>query len=213
MAFNQVLIICNGDPPGTELLLQHWNSADFQIAADGGANFLKVHRLKPKIIIGDLDSLDDEARKGVSPDSIVQIEEQQTNDADKAIRYSLEKGATTVHLLGASGKRLDQFLANLEVMYKYSSRLKIILWTETERMEFISGHWEEPLTKGSVLSLLPLFGAARGVTTSGLAYPLRGESLEPGQIPSGVSNAVEDSPVMIDIEEGKLLLVLTHQAS
>ena len=116
-------------------------------------------------------------------------------------------------MLGASGKRLDQFLANLEVMYKYSSRLKIILWTETERMEFISGHWEEPLTKGSVLSLLPLFGAARGVKTYGLVYPLRGESLEPGQIPSGVSNAVEDSPVMIDIEEGKLLLVLTHQAS
>ena len=55
--------------------------------------------------------LDDQIRSRVSPDSIVHVEEQQTNDADKAIKYCLEKGAKSVHLLGAAGKRLDQLLA------------------------------------------------------------------------------------------------------
>ena len=210
MDFDKILIICNGEPPSNKLLIEHWDKTDFHIAADGGANFLKSHWLKPNIIIGDLDSLDDEIFKETSPEAIFLIEEQQTNDADKAVRYSLEKGAKTIHLLGAAGKRQDQFLANLEVMYKYSSEIKIILWTETERMEFISVRWEETLAKGTVISLLPIFGGARGVTTTGLAYPLERQTLEPGKIPSGVSNAVTNSPVVIDITEGKLLLVLSH---
>ena len=210
MIYDQVLILCNGEPPGKELLFRHWNASDLQIAADGGANFLESHGLKPKIIIGDLDSLDDQIRSEVSPDSIVHVEEQQTNDADKAIRYCLEKGAKLVHLLGAAGKRLDQFLANLEVMHKYSSRLRIILWTETERMEFICGQWQESLEEGTVVSLLPLFGGAKGITTRGLTFPLHGESLEPGGIPCGVSNKVDLSPIKIDVSEGKLLLVVNH---
>ena len=171
---------------------------------------MESHGLKPKIIIGDLDSLDDQIRSGVSPDSIVHVEEQQTNDADKAIRYCLEKGAKSVHLLGAAGKRLDQFLANLEVMHKYSSRLRIILWTETERMEFISGQCQEPLEEGTVVSLLPLFGGAKVISTTGLTSLLHGESLEPGAIPCGVSNKVDLTPVKIDVSEGKLLLVVNH---
>ena len=210
MIYDQVLILCNGEPPGKELLFRHWNASDLQIAADGGANFLESHGLKPKIIIGDLDSLDDQIRSGVSPDSIVHVEEQHTNDADKAIRYCMEKGAKSVHLLGAAGKRLDQFLANLEVMHKYSSLLRIILWTETERMEFISGQWQESLEEGTVVSLLPLFGGAKGITTMGLTFPFHGESLEPGGIPCGVSNKVNLSPVKIDVSEGKLLLVVNH---
>ena len=210
MDFDQVLIICNGEPPSNKLLLEHWKKTDFHIAADGGANFLNSHRLKPNIIIGDLDSLDDEMFKETSPEAIFLIEEQQTNDADKAVRYSLEKGAKTIHLLGAAGKRQDHFLANLEVMYKYSSQIKIILWTETERMEFISVRWEETLAKGRVISLLPVFGGASGVSTIGLAYPLERQTLEPGKIPLGVSNSVTNSPVVINITEGKLLLVLSY---
>ena len=95
-------------------------------------------------------------------------------------------------------------------MHKYSSRLRIILWTETERMEFITGQWQESLEEGTVVSLLPLFGGAKGITTTGLAFPLHGESLEPGCIPCGVSNMVNLSPVKIDVSEGKLLLVVNH---
>ena len=191
-------------------MLEHWDKTDFHIAADGGANFLKSHSLKPNIIIGDLDSLDKDIFKETSSEAILFEEEQQTNDADKAVRYSLEKGAKTVHLLGAAGKRQDQFLANLEVMYKYSSQLEIILWTETELMKFICGRWEEALALETIVSLLPVFGGASGVTTTGLAYPLEKQKLEPGKIPSGVSNLVSSSPVVIDIKEGKLLLVLSH---
>ena len=95
-------------------------------------------------------------------------------------------------------------------MHKYSSRLRIILWTENEQMEFISGQWKESLEEGTVVSLLRIFGGAKGITTTGLTFPLHGESLEPGGIPCGISNKVNLSPVKIDVSEGKLLLVVNH---
>ena len=83
MDYDQILIICNGEPPSNKLLLEHWDNTDVHIAADGGANFLKSHWLKPNIIIGDLDSIDDDMLKKISPEDIFIVEEQQTNDADR----------------------------------------------------------------------------------------------------------------------------------
>ena len=76
-------------------------------------------------------------------------------------------------------------------------------------MEFISGQWQESLEEGTVVSLLPLFGGAKGITTTGLTPPLHGESLEPGGILASF-NKVNLSPVKIDVSEGKLLLVVNH---
>ena len=44
---------------------------------------------------------------------------------------------------------------------------------------------------GDLLSLLPLGGAAEGVTTEGLLYPLENETLYPGRA-RGVSNVFLD---------------------
>lgn len=206
-----MLIICNGQPPEDQLLRRLWHEVNLRIAADGGANCLPTKELRPDFVIGDLDSLASEVRSGLPEDSIIHVEEQDTNDADKAIRFCLDQGARTVHLLGASGKRLDQFLANLEVMYKYSTQMRIILWTEIERMEFISGSWKETLPPNCFLSLLPVFGGAGGVSTSGLAFPLQQQDMIPGEPPSGVSNKVIELPVRIEIETGSLLLVSTHK--
>jgi thiamine pyrophosphokinase len=59
---------------------------------------------------------------------------------------------------------------------------------------------------GEVLTLLPLGGAARGVTTTGLEYPLRKEDLEPGTT-RGVSNVVVARPASVALDAGTLLAV------
>ena len=70
-------------------------------------------------------------------------------------------------------------------MHKYSSRLRIILWTETERMEFISGQWQESLEEGTVA---PCFHYSVERRSRPRDWHLHGESLEPGGIPCGISN-------------------------
>ena len=51
--------------------------------------------------------------------------------------------------------------------------------------------------------------AARGITTGGLRWPLRAETLEPGST-RGVSNEIVSGPVSVELTGGSLLVVGTH---
>jgi thiamine pyrophosphokinase len=61
---------------------------------------------------------------------------------------------------------------------------------------------------GAVLTLLALGGAAEGITTDGLRWPLRRETLTPGST-RGVSNEIVAGPVRVALTAGALLAVGT----
>jgi thiamine pyrophosphokinase len=60
------------------------------------------------------------------------------------------------------------------------------------------------------LSLLPVGEDAAGVTTRGLAYPLRDETLYLGQC-RGVSNVFESTTVQVWLRTGLLLAIHTNK--
>ena len=62
---------------------------------------------------------------------------------------------------------------------------------------------------GDVVSLLPFGAAAEGVTTSGLLYPLRGETLPPGPA-RGLSNVRTSPTARVSLRAGGLLIVETR---
>jgi thiamine pyrophosphokinase len=66
-----------------------------------------------------------------------------------------------------------------------------------------SGAGGEP---GELVTLLAVNGPAEGVTTEGLAYPLRGETLEPGSS-RGVSNVFAVDRARVTVERGVVLAV------
>ena len=204
------LIICNGNPPPEKLLHQLWQEADYRVAADGGANQLYCYNLIPDAVVGDFDSINPEVRKKLPNSKLFHVKEQDTNDADKAVRHCLKRECTEIHILGAEGSRNDQFLSSL---FKYSLNVHLILWTSLEHMEFIHDTWKQNLPQGTILSLLPLFGGAQGVVTQGLEFPLSGHDLLPGKIPSGVSNLVLSNPVSVTLKKGQLLLVFQHDSN
>ena len=209
----KALIICNGNPPPQALLKQLWREADYRVAADGGANLLQVLNLLPDAVVGDFDSLQPDVQKQLPETILFHVKEQDTNDADKAVRHCLKLGFTEINLLGADGGRQDQFLSSLEILFKYSPSARLIIWTALERMEFILDTWKESLPPGTTLSLLPLFGGAQGVVSRGLKFQLNNHALLPGKSPSGVSNQVLSNPVTVSIREGQLLLVVQHNAN
>ena len=59
-------------------------------------------------------------------------------------------------------------------------------------------------TEGELVSLFALNGPARGITTDGLLYPLRGETLVPGSS-RGLSNVFTDPEARITLDSGVLL--------
>ncbi len=113
------MIICNGNPPPEKLLHQLWQEADYRVAADGGANQLYCYNLIPDAVVGDFDSIKPEVRKKLPNSKLFHVKEQDTNDADKAVRHCLQRGFTEINLLGADGGRQDQFLSSLEILFKY----------------------------------------------------------------------------------------------
>ena len=164
----------------------------------------------PDAVVGDFDSLDTKTREQMPNTKFLHIPEQDTNDADKAVRHCLKLGFKEIHLLGADGGRQDQFLSGLEILFKYSEQARLISWTQLERMEFINRVWEEKIVPGTTLSILPVFGGAQGIVTKGLKYALNNQDLIPGKSPSGVSNLVVSNPVSVNIKKGTLLLLVQH---
>ena len=208
----KALIICNGNPPPKILISQLWGKTTYRVAADGGANLLIKSKYVPDSVVGDFDSLDTKTREQMPNTKFLHIPEQDTNDADKAVRHCLKLGFKEIHFLGADGGRQDQFLSGLEIIFKYSEQAHIISWTQLERMEFINRVWEEEIVPGTTLSILPVFGSAQGIFTKGLIYGLNNQDLIPGKSPSGVSNLVVSNPVSVNIKKGRLLLVIQHKA-
>ncbi len=206
------LIVCNGNPPPKDLLYQLWEKTTYHVAADGGANILAKKKYMPDAVIGDFDSLASKTREKMPNSKFLHIPEQDTNDADKAVRHCLELGFKVIHLLSADGGRQDQFLSGLEILFKYSEYARLISWTQIERMEFINRNWKEKIKPGTILSILPIFGAAEGIVTKGLKYELNNQNLIPGKTPSGVSNLVVSNHVSVNIKKGKLLLLVQHEA-
>jgi thiamine pyrophosphokinase len=61
-------------------------------------------------------------------------------------------------------------------------------------------------TRGELVTLLPQHGPALGVTTDGLAYPLRGEDLPPGTS-RGVSNLFTGPLASVTVRAGTVAAI------
>ena len=211
----RALIVANGPianlPPGFTL-----RPDDRIIAADGGSLHVLAWGWLPHIVIGDLDSLPPRERADLEKAGcrIIQVPaEKDETDLELAIRLAAKEGAQELLIFGALGGRTDHFLANLMLLV-LAAQLAVparILdgWQE---IRLISGG-ETAAFSGSVhdiLSLIPVGGDARGVTTEGLGYPLRGETLHFG-LARGISNVFTTPRPCVKLEEGMLLAVHIRQ--
>lgn len=81
------------------------------IACDGAADTLRRRMgREADFIVGDLDSLKDSEPRIAR---IARIEEQETNDLAKAIRFCRARGWKQLVIVGATGKREDHSLGNI----------------------------------------------------------------------------------------------------
>lgn len=201
----QVLILCNGKAPSQQLLREYRANAEYFIAADGGGNIARQYNLVPDVVIGDLDSF--EERSGDAFE-VIQDPDQYANDLEKALQLARQEQATHVHVLGATGLRLDHTLKNLSVLKQFHDYFEVLrMRDDFGEIRLLDPAFEEAFEPGTQLSLFPLSGRVSGITTAGLKYPLNDEALENG-VRDGSSNEVVESPVRITHQSGDLLLYI-----
>jgi thiamine pyrophosphokinase len=122
--FNQLsktaLIILN-QPIPSKLLRDVWHKVSIRVCADGGANRLMRLDLIPDMIVGDLDSLEENTRSFYSGVKIIHVDDQDTNDFEKCIKLIHNMPLDQILAVGALGGRFDHQMANINTLYKYST--------------------------------------------------------------------------------------------
>lgn len=185
------------------------------IAADSGMRYFYSTGQNPDWIIGDFDSVDPrilhyfEQQEDIS--WIRLIPEKDDTDTEAAIRKAVELGCDTIHLLGATGSRLDHVLGNIQLLgIGFESGCSVILADPHNRIRLI----REPVRirkceqYGKYVSLIPFTPQVTDLTLKGMKYPLDHYNMQCFNS-LGVSNEITDEEAEIAFSDGILLLLET----
>ena len=126
-----------------------------------------------------------------------------------ATKEALRRGFDEFLFVGVMGGRPDHSFANITLLlYATKKGIDLKIIHENSCLFVASKTATICGKKGDLLSLFPLGGDARGITTDGLFYPLRGETLFSDN-PRGVSNCFSENSVTVTADEGYLLVIHT----
>src|SRR6267142_652029 len=139
---------------------------------------------------------------------------EEDSDLELAVAQAMAAGATEVVLLGAlGGERLDHETANLLLLADPGyDGVRLEARRGALRIRAVRGEGSLALAGpvGALVTLLPVNGDADGVTTEGLRFPLRDETLRFGRA-RGLSNEVASLPAKVTVRKGSLLVFETPQ--
>ena len=188
----------------------------FVIAADSGLDHAAALGLSVDVLVGDLDSATAPAVRAAEAAG-VRIErhpvDKEATDLELALEHALALGAGRVTVVsGGGGARVDHHLAEL-VLLASARFAPLHLDARIGTARAVPVHAGEGVSltgaPGAVLTLIALGGPAIGITTAGLRWPLRAETLEPGST-RGVSNEIVEGPLHVALTGGSLLVVGTR---
>jgi len=217
----RVVIIANGILSDPDEVHKAIRPDDLLIAADGGGRHCRDLGLTPAVLIGDFDSLEDAELtffENTGTEVIRHPARKDFTDLELAIRHAQGLGASEIIVLAALGSRWDQSLANLLLPATADFQgLRISLRDGPQEILLLRADMEGPSPAqleirgqpGDTVSLIPVGGDARGITTRELEYPLANETLFFGTT-RGISNVMLSNKASISLESGRLLCTIIH---
>lgn len=184
---------------------------NFVICADGASRYLMGINFVPDLLLGDLDSIEEEAKLWMEERAVPLKKfpaRKNETDTEIALAYSVSKKPQEIEILGAFGSRMDHTLANIQLLEGFFySNIPIRLTDEQNEIWLLEKYTKIVGRKGETISLLPLTEYVREVTLKGFEYPLENKQLLRGKT-LGISNVLRDEEAEISFREGKLLAVI-----
>lgn len=203
-------IIAHGSLKNFEILKKECSNCDIIICADGGAEFANKNSIIPNYLIGDFDSIDEfllRYYRSQSTEIIEYPKEKDYTDTEICINKALQLHCDEICILAGVGGRLDHSLGNIGLLhiisdnnvkgyiagddcYVYLCRNELTIYGEI----------------GDIVSIIPFYGDARGVSLTGFKYSLNNTDIEFGR-PIGISNEMGCNKGTISIKAGELLVI------
>ncbi len=224
------LVIAGGDPPPADLL-STLPPPLITIAADSGINHAHALGVGVDVLVGDLDSADEASVQwAVERGAVVDVhppDKDQTDlelALDHAVRASLSRGVDEMVVTGIGGGRLDHWLANLLTLAgPLTEAVDVTAYVERSRISVVRSRRTLTGHSGDLVSLIPVGGPVHGITTTGLEYPLHGETLAAGssrgvsnRLVSGESERLDPAALVvaeIEVASGTLLAVQPNHST
>lgn len=201
MNTKKVFLLLNGASPKK---LPNLSSYHTICATDGAYNYLKEKNIPPDFISGDFDSLP----KIPEQIKVIRTPNQDLTDFDKVLQLLFDKGFYKIDVFGGSGNEQDHFLGNLHTAIQWKERLNLTFFDDYGRYFLAKKTTIISDCKNKIISLIP-FPSSTNITTTGLQYPLKQESLTFGKR-IGTRNKATENEVTITFDNGELFIFVNH---
>lgn len=182
--------------------------------ADGGANFVFKYGKLPKVIVGDLDSIDKEVLEFYKNKNILirkfpkdkdftdfELILEEINRIEKNKNYS-EK----IFVVGGLGKRLDMTLNNLFLMEKYKN---LVFLQEYEEIFYTEKSFILTNRKGYEFSIISISDKIEKLTLRGFKFETDKVNIKRNSSRL-VSNVIYKDNASVEFENGKLIIIICN---
>lgn len=179
-------------------------SDSYLIGADRGALNLADNGYDIDLAAGDFDSVTEAELERIhgSAGEVVKLNpDKDETDLEYAIRRALKITGGTIHILGATGTRLDQtFSAIYLLKLIHDNGREAMLYDKNNRIRLIEGRVILEKSRYRYVSLIPYGDSAVNVSLSGFKYSGEDITLE-RRSSLGISNEIVDEKAVIECGE------------
>ena len=205
----KALLISGGRQVSKELIEKYLDR--FIIIADGGARLLMKYGLRADILLGDLDSIGEEALTYIKEHEIEVKKfpaKKDFTDTELALSYLVDEEYKDIVILGALGTRLDHELANLMNLKKlYNKGIRAKIEDDYNEVIYVEeGSYDFEKTNKKYFSLINA-GDRMNFTTKGLYYEVEDLEINSENPSRGVSNEMVGEKATIKINSGSAFII------
>ena len=183
---------------------------DLIVAVDSGTEQAYKLFLKPDLIIGDLDSIDEKTIKRAEKDE-VQILKYDTNknqtDFELALKHVINKEIKDITIIGGEYGEIDHLFGVLTVIISFQEDQQI-LWIHKDQSVLIPNTKKIAIGNNVEFSILP-FTNLKNLNISGAQWNLDNENIEFGKSLT-LRNISIDNYIEVSVDDGKFCLIYNN---
>ena len=181
-------------------------TGDMVICADGGYAAAMRHGITPDLVVGDLDSMEDDLPSGCH---VVRLpREKDDTDLVVCLWEGRNRGYRQFVILGATGGRADHYFSNVQCLADCAVRgeraVLLDAWNEITILP--PGTYVFPRRESEYFSLLAFTEEVTGVTLAGTKWSLDRATLS-HTTPLGVSNEIVQQTATLSFTQGLLMVI------
>jgi len=216
MAPRHALIFIGGDAPDISVRTQLPEPA-LVIAADSGWAHAVTFGFTPDLLVGDMDSIHPEhlvEARASDAEIIEHSSDKDFTDTELALQLARKFEYRHIHLVSGGGNRFDHLLAMVHSLVEHSDEATMTAHIGTQHVHIVTPRESATFAAevGATISLIPLGGHARGVTTNGLQWELKRSTLQ-SFASRGVSNIATAPSITVSLRTGALAVITTSTIS